>query len=183
MTIHIGDASIPEEEFERILGDNILPIVEKRSAWRAARLERDQAQLALDHAQKALRLEVDHFWLEVPVKIGTDPDNLSALMFVHFETAASIGEPQSPRQVLDSVDFVGLSIAQACRRALSRTGGNYFGGQPAGYSSEELAERLKQGGYEFTSEVPAREVHGALVKQHWVEKNPKTGKWQRKEQP
>ena len=108
----------------------------------------------LAFARRALKLEL--------IESG-DTDNWFQAITGHFE---------DPAQVLDeinSVALVGETIGDAARSTLRRL-------KKAPLT--KLVEDMKSRGFQFSSDAPARELHGALVKQAWARKDPATDEWE-----
>jgi hypothetical protein len=129
-------------------------IVEEKLAWDRARIALEKAKSEYDFAERRLvlaneRYRVEHLAHPDPLSEGVIPLELS--------------------HVLETVQYLGFSLKAACRWVLEGFGAA---------SAEEIADRLEEGGFQFKSDVPVREVHAALLKQPWAKKNQETGMWE-----
>ena len=137
----------------------VVEVVEAKHRWESKRAELNHAKLDYEYAEKVLILARDRLKLEID-HAGEQYTEVEQ-HFDHMDYEDEIA----------GVEYVGLSIGDALKRgALSR--------QPM--AMEDIIERLQLGGFKFSTPFPAREIHGALVKQPWAMKDKDTGNWRRR---
>jgi hypothetical protein len=129
-------------------------VAEEKLAWDRARIELERARSQYEFAERRLVLAKERFYLEL--RAHPEPQSEGLL-------------PRDLDEVISSVQYMGDSIKSACKWVL---------GAWMAASSEEIADRLEEGGFQFKSDVPVREVHAALMKQPWAKKNQATGMWE-----
>ena len=132
-----------------------------KSAWEDAKLHLEQAKTEYEYAEKRLVLARQELSLEHG---RTAPEVDWAR-----EVTAGFGYEEEILDSLSSVEFVGVPIGQASRSALA-----YL----RKATLTRLVDRMRGRGFQFATEVPAREVHGALVKQPWARKDSKKDTWE-----
>jgi hypothetical protein len=120
-----------------------------KSEWEDAAFALHRAKARYDFAEKSLVLAREQLLINA-MRTGHAPD------------AATITE-------LRPVEYLGKTIKQAAQQALYEL-------QSA--TIDTLAEHMMQRGFQFSAEVPVRELHGALVKQPWAWRNGQTGEWE-----
>ena len=135
-------------------------VLEAGADWRSAKLKLDQAKLDYDYAEQRLVLRKRELRME---QERWEPPEWGG------ELEAEFGDTTRMHDRLRALQLVGEPIGRASRSVLQRM-------EKA--TVEQLAEAMRQRSFEFSSGTPARELHGALVKQPWAKKNPKTDEWE-----
>ena len=126
--------------------------VDAKTAWKIAKVDLEKARSDYEHAEKGVILAVKRFYIEFERHGGPEVLDKEIWDEIH------------------AVRFLGLPIGEACRWVLDAFGSA---------TTEELVDYLAQGGFQFRTAVQAREVHAALLKQPWVKKDRKSGRWER----
>lgn len=135
-------------------------VMRAKDAWEDAKLRFEQAKTEYEYAEKRLVLARRELGLE---RHRVEPGDW------HHEVTAGFGYPEEVLDALCSVELVGESIGQASRSALL---------QLRKATVARLVAYMRERGFQFATDVPARELHGALVKQPWAKKDRKTDKWE-----
>ena len=135
-------------------------VFDAKAVWENAKLHREQADTEYEYAEKLLVLARRELSLALQ-RLGPDED------WQHEVTQGS-EYPAEALAELDSVEFVGASIGEASRFTLARV---------RKATVNRLVTYMKGRGFQFATDVPSREVHGALLKQPWASKDSKTNEW------
>ena len=138
-----------------------LKVVDAKNSWEDAGLKLEEADAEQKFAEKRLVLARQELVLERN-RLSPDDD---------WEDAVTDGIEFSGELLaeLRSVQLVGEPIGQAARSTLA---------QMRKASLAKLATRMRNRGFRFASDVPVRELHGALVKQPWASKDRATDEWE-----
>lgn len=137
-----------------------------RAEWETARQAFERARADLDYAKRRVILAREDFDLEWERRLDPDSD-------FEFEIRA-YPEGEIVNNSLRAVQYVGVPIRSALRKELERR---------ESATPEDLVEALQGRGFEFTADVPVREVNAALMKQTWAKLNKSTGQWEFKPEP
>lgn len=137
----------------------VVEVVDAKHRWESKRVELNQAKLDYEYAEKVLILARDRLKLEI--------DHAGE----HYTEDERHFDQMDYEDEIAGVEYVGLTIGDALKR----------GGLPRQpIAMEDVIERLQLGGFTFSTPFPAREIHGALVKQPWAMKDKDTGNWRRR---
>lgn len=139
-------------------------VLKAKSAWEDTKLRLEQAKTEHEYAQKLLVLKRQELSLEMG-RMAPDDD-------WQYEVTQGFGYPEEVLNELTSVELVGEPIGRAARSSLVRL---------RHATPERLAGHMVARGFQFATDVPARELHGALVKQPWAKKDKKTDEWEYRE--
>jgi hypothetical protein len=133
-------------------------VLDAKGVWENARLNLEKAKAEYDYAEqrlilarKELRLELDR---------ADDP---------YYEMVAGFADPEGVRDAIRAVEYVGVPIGSAARSSLSRL---------KKATTRRLVSHMRERGFQFQTEAPARELHGAIVKQVWAKKDKKADTWE-----
>ncbi len=145
--------------------DLALKVVDAKTAWEDARLQRERADTEYEYAEKQLALARQTFELE---RRRMHPDDA-----YQFEAYLEANDLDVVLAEVRSVEFVGEAIGQAALTSLRRLGHATI---------HDLAAHMTFRGFQFAKDVPpARELHGALMKQPWAFRNKNTDEWEYRE--
>lgn len=134
-------------------------VLNAKDAWQDARLNLERTKTEYEYAEKRLILARR----ELDLELGRVEDWFG-------EMTDGFEDPDAVLGALHSVEFVGESIGSAARSSLR---------QLKKVSIARLVAHMRERGFQFQTEVPARELHGALVKQAaWAKKDKKTDTWE-----
>ena len=137
-----------------------MKVLNAKSKWEDERLQKEQAIAECDYAEKVLILSRKMLELERS-RLAPDDD-------WHREVTQGYAFEDEILDALRSVELVGELIGVAAKVAL------------AGLSKatvEQLVMYMRRRGFQFSTDSPAREIHGALLKQPWAHKKEKTNLW------
>jgi hypothetical protein len=170
-----------QEDFKEVLS--------ARDAWIDAQLSLARAEEELRFAQAKLAVARDQLRLHAhrTAEVAEEGQSIGSLLDDEFWPGPDDPDPETPDDLLESIAYMGMPLGDACRRALENRLGLAKAAEYTGITSEavlsggatteDLVESLSRGGFTFTSDAPAREVHGALIKQPWVTREKETGRW------
>lgn len=136
-------------------------VIAAKSAWEDVKLRREEVNTEYEYAEKLLVLARQGFELESS-RMSPDDDWRS-------EVTEGTVYPEELLAELRSIELVRKSIGEASRSALIRLNDATLA---------ELATHMQRRGFLFATEAPAREIHGALLKQPWARKDNKTDRWE-----
>ena len=137
-----------------------MKVIAAKSAWEDAKLRMQQAVADYEYAEKGLVLARQMVDLEHS-RIAPEDD-------WEREVTQGLAYPEEVLNELLSVELVGEPIGTAARTALARLGEARV---------EDLITDMQRRGFQFATDAPAREIHGALLKQTWVSRDTTTGRW------
>ena len=138
-----------------------MKVMAAKSVWEDKKLQREQADTEYEYAEKLLVLARQELELQRRRVVPYEDWDL--------EVTQGIGYPEEVLAELESVELVGEPIGTAARTALARL---------SKASVEDLVTAMRRRGFQFATDAPAREIHGALLKQTWARKDSKTEKWE-----
>ena len=132
-------------------------VLRAKEAWEDSKLQLDEAKTEYEYAEKRLVLARRELGLE-----RDREDDWFGAMHSEFEDVSDV------LTALTSVAFVGEPIGQASLTSLRTL---------KTATMAQLVAHMQRRGFEFVTDAPARELHGALVKQSWAGKEAKTNQW------
>ena len=137
-----------------------LEVINAKTAWEDAKLKREQAETEYEYEMRRLVLARQRLELERSRILPVDDWEV--------EVTDGFGFAEELLFDLQSVELVGEPIGRAARATLLRL---------KHATVAKLVASMEARGFQFASDVPARELHGALVKQSWAKKNDNRGEW------
>lgn len=136
-------------------------VLAAKTEWEDTKLRLEKARTEHDYAQRRLVLARQELDLQ---RDRTAPDD------DWYEVVTQgWAYPDEVIEELRSVELVGEPIGEASRSALREL---------RKATITRLVTHMRARGFQFSTDVPARELHGALVKQPWARKNTKTDEWE-----
>ena len=141
-----------------------LKVINAKDTWEDAKLQRERSNAEYEYAEKQLALARQAFDL---VRRRMLPEDA-----MEFEAASKVGDFDLVLDEVKSVEFVGEPVGRAALSSLRRLGHA---------TVHDLVGQMRARGFQFATDVPARELHAALIKQPWAMKNKRTDEWEYRE--